>query len=214
MNDKLKVYQLNSDGSLKDVSDDFHSMEVLQEDLTEKFRGGLLKLSVEEASSLINTYSREELTKRYEEEFARVFVYKNKLTEFKSIATMCTNSDGKFLVVLPNKYAPNYDIMIDTHHWLSSQYKRALNDIDIFKIDINENITNGSSDSKNPELKYVFVKIGYDYGDNVSLPIPLNKLDPSNPESEEYLENFSKVIIDTVKKVAKNMRETNDILNK
>ena len=213
MKNKLKVYQLNKDGSLKDVSDDFHTMEVLQEDLTEKFREGLIKVSVKEASSLIN-FSREELSKRYEEEFARVSVYKNKLTEFKSITITCTNSDGKFLIVLPNKYRPNYDIMTNTEHWLSNRYKRALEDIDIFKININENITNGNNDSRNPKLKYVFVKIGYEYGDNVSFPIPLKELDPSNPKSGEYIEKFSKVIEENIKNVANNMIETNDILNK
>ena len=207
-----KVYQLNSFGTLKEY-DDFHEIELLQEDLTEKFREGLVKVSVEESLNLIN-HSKEKLTERYKKEFSRVFVYKNKFTKFKSIVIMCKNSDGEFLVVLPSKYTPNYDIMVDTHYWLSSQYKRALNDIDIFKININENIIDGNNSSRNPELKHIFVKIGYDYGDSVNLSIPLNELDSSNPKSEERLKSITEVTIKSIKDIVENMKETNEILNK
>lgn len=207
-----KVYQLNSFGTLKE-SDDFHEIELLDEDLTAKFREGLVKLSVEEALTL-TTYTEEELTKCYKEEFSRVFVYKNNLTEFKSIAIMCTNSDGEFLVILPNKYTPNYDIMTDTQYWYSSKYKRAMSDIDIFKINIDENIKDFNNSSRNPELKYTFIKIGYDYGDSISLPIPLEDLNPDNPKSEERIKNILKIIEENLKKLVNNMKETNDILNK
>lgn len=209
---KNKVYRLTKLGSLDDITEDFYVGETLLPELTDNFREKLIKLSIEEASS-ITSYSKDELTRHYEKALSRVYVYKNNLSEFKSIAILCNNSEGEFLLVLPHKYSPNYDIMINAEYWLTSRYKRILDNIDIFRIDMNEKIMAGS-DSYNPELKYTFVKIGYEYSDSVSLPIPLKELDPSNPKSEECIKNLLKVVEENLKKVANNMRETNEILNK
>ena len=209
---KNKVYRLTKLGSLDDITKDFYVEETLLPELTDNFREKLIKLSIE-GSSNITIHNKDELTEHYEKALSRVYVYKNNLSEFKSIAILCNNSEGEFLIVLPHKYSPNYDIMINAEYWLTSRYKRILDNIDIFIIDVSEKIMAGSN-SYNPELKYAFVKIGYEYGDSISLPIPLEDLNPDNPESEERIKNILKFIEENIKKVANNMIETNEILNK
>ena len=209
---KNKIYRLTKIGSLDDITKNFYVEETLLPELTDNFREKLIKLSIEESNS-ITSHNKDELIKHYEKALSRVYVYKNNLSEFKSIAILCNNSEGDFLLVLPHKYSPNYDIMINAEYWLTSKYKRILDNIDIFRIDMNEKIMTGSN-SYNPELKYAFVKIGYEYSDSVSFPIPLKELDPNSPKSEECIKNILKAIEENLKKVAENMRETNDILNK